>query len=215
MKWRSEAITRGAEAALGFLGKTGVARRFYLAGGTALALRLGHRVSRDLDLFSRTDKLALGERGRVLSELGRARRFALDEEKEGTIHGRLGGTHLSLFHYPYPLVRRSERYRGIEVVSLEDIGLMKLAAAIGRGIGRDFVDLYFLCQEVPLDRLLAMAPRKFPRTRDFVLQALKALVFFDDAEREPPPPTLRPARWHEIRGFFEAEVRRLSAREFG
>jgi hypothetical protein len=39
------------------MGRIDLVRPFYLAGGTALVLRLGHRVSVDLDLFANIEIL--------------------------------------------------------------------------------------------------------------------------------------------------------------
>jgi hypothetical protein len=52
-----EAVTAGSRELLATLGQLETLRPFYLAGGTALALRLGHRISVDLDLFAEIDTL--------------------------------------------------------------------------------------------------------------------------------------------------------------
>jgi hypothetical protein len=52
-----EAITVAMQTLLAFTGQQGFSSRFYLAGGTALALRVGHRQSVDLDFFSETDEV--------------------------------------------------------------------------------------------------------------------------------------------------------------
>jgi hypothetical protein len=52
-----EAVTREARQLLAILGQLPLLRPFYLAGGTALALRLGHRLSLDLDLFADIETL--------------------------------------------------------------------------------------------------------------------------------------------------------------
>ncbi|MBI3014309.1 MAG: nucleotidyl transferase AbiEii/AbiGii toxin family protein, partial [Candidatus Tectomicrobia bacterium] len=154
VRWHWEAVTPETQKVLKVLSshKT-ITSQFYLAGGTALGLRHGHRISRDLDLFSQSNTLDVGERGRVLSELSRLSQVSIQEEKEGTLHVILFKIHLSFFHYPYPLVRPGNRWKGVLVAANEDIGLMKIAAIIGRGLARDFVDLYFICQEIPLDTL--------------------------------------------------------------
>jgi len=89
---------------------------------------------------------------------------------------------------------------------------MKLGAIIGRGSKKDFIDLYAICRRVPLARLLALGRRKFPEARDFPLQALKALCFFDDAQRDPPAVTAAAWRWDEIKVFFTREARALTQR---
>ncbi len=89
---------------------------------------------------------------------------------------------------------------------------MKLGAIIGRGSRKDFVDLYVICQELPLTRLLALGRRKFKRSHEFTLQALKALCFFEDAEQDPPVVTPVPVAWERVKQFFIHAVRVHTAR---
>jgi len=89
---------------------------------------------------------------------------------------------------------------------------MKVGAVIGRGSRKDFVDLHEICQRIPLSRLLALAPRKFKDSRDFTLQALKALSFFEDAEKEPPVVAVKPFDWGRSKAFFVRAVQVLAER---
>ncbi|MFH2103406.1 MAG: hypothetical protein ABIJ39_08665 [Chloroflexota bacterium] len=50
-----------------------------------------------------------------------------------------------------------------------------------------------ICQRQPLRGLLDLAPRKYPRMRDFEAQVVKRLVYFERAEQDEPPPLLEPA----------------------
>jgi len=182
-----EAVPEPARAVLELLGQTEVAEQFYLAGGTGLALLLGHRISADLRLFSRDNSLSWTERRELLRALaefwsGDALRVAL--EKDGTLIVALQGVTTSLFNYRYPLICPIRPLiRNLGLASLEDIGLMKVGAIIGRGTKRDFVDLFFVTKEVPLERLLELGATKFAHVRDLPLQALKALAYFADADR--------------------------------
>ena len=194
------------------LGETAVLRDFYLAGGTGLALLRDHRRSVDLDFFSRTNHLDAAGRRALLAALGRLPRWRLIDAKEGTVHGQVGSVRVSFFWYPEPLVKPLIRRGRIRIASLEDIGLMKLGAIIGRGSRKDFVDLYVICRELPLSRLLALGRKKFKASRDFTLQALKALSFFEDAQQDPPAVTPAPLAWDTVRNFFIREVRALTKR---
>lgn len=189
-----------------------VTRAFYLAGGTGLALLLNHRRSVDLDFFSRTNRLDFEGRGILERQLRRLPRWSVVEAKDGTLHGRVGRTRVSFFHYDVPLVRPLIHRGRLQIASLEDIGLMKIGAIIGRGSRKDFVDLYAICRRVPLRQLLTLSRRKFPTSRDFTLQAFKALSFFEDAEREPSI-EFPLATWDHVKAFFIREVRML-ARQF-
>ena len=194
------------------LAEAGLFREFYLAGGTGLALLIGHRRSVDLDFFSRANHLDSDGRRSLLIRLKPFREWELLEAKEGTVQGRIGAVRVSFFWYPEPLVGPLVRKGAVRIASFEDIGLMKLAAVIGRGSRKDFVDLYAICRRVPLERLLALGPRKFKDVRDFPLQALKALCYFDDAQREPPVVSPRPVSWDRVEAFFSRSARSIGGR---
>ncbi|MBI3323474.1 MAG: hypothetical protein HYZ95_03310, partial [Candidatus Omnitrophica bacterium] len=123
-----------------------------------------------------------------------------------------GRVKVSFFWYDVPLARPLIRRGGLRIASPTDIGLMKIGAIIGGGSRKDFVDLYAICRRIPLRRLLSRGPRKFRDSRDFTLQALKALSFFEDAEREPPLLGV-PWAWSRVKAFFESEVRSLAKAE--
>ena len=182
---------------------------FYLAGGTGLALRLGHRSSLDLDLFSADRLLARSDRMALKKDLEASGKVEILEEKDGTCHLRLGKTAVSLFHYPYKLLKPPSEWTRLKVASGEDIAAMKLSAVISRGSKKDFVDLFFLCRTHKAADLFKWAERKFPGHPNFSVQAAKALVYFEDAEKEPMPRMLKPAAWTEIKAFFEKEIPRL------
>ena len=204
MKWHEEVLdAAGNAAAVRLAAATG---SFYLAGGTALALRLGHRVSLDLDLFSARNKLGAKERRTLLDALKASGPLKIKGAKDGTCHLDLGGTPVSLFHYAYPMLGRPQSWRGLEVASLEDIAAMKLSAVLGRGSKKDFIDLYELCQRPGLDRVMKTAGRKFPLHTDLPLQAARALLYFEDAEKEPMPRMLGTTTWKDMKSYFEGAI---------
>ena len=213
MSQRSEAVPPVLRRVLVQLAAAGITQDFYLAGGTGLALLLSHRRSVDLDFFSRTNRLDAEERRALLTKLRRLGRWTLREAKDGTVQGRIGRVRVSFFWYPERLIRPLVRQGPIRIASMEDIGLMKIGAIIGRGSRKDFVDLYAICQQIPLSKLLPMVKKKFTDTRDFALQAFKALVFFEDAEHDPPLIMTAPIPWEYVKRFFTKEVR-LLAREY-
>ncbi len=190
--------------------EVGAIEKFYLAGGTGLALLLEHRRSVDLDFFSRTNRLDFVGRQHLLASLRQSPTWKILEASNGTLQGRVDGIRVSFFWYPEPLVRPLIRHERLHIASLEDIGLMKIGAIIGWGSRKDFVDLYAICQRVPLRKLLMLGRRKFRDVSDFRLQSLKALNFFQDAEQEPPLMMITPVNWDDVKTFFTAEVRQLA-----
>ncbi|MEK7388173.1 MAG: nucleotidyl transferase AbiEii/AbiGii toxin family protein [Elusimicrobiota bacterium] len=204
MKWHDEVLNKAGHAAAARI--AAATREFYLAGGTALALWLGHRMSLDLDLFSADNPLGSEQRRVLFEALQASGSLKIKEEKNGTCHLDLGGTMVSLFHYATPMLGRVQTWRGLTIASLEDIAAMKLSAVLGRGSKKDFIDLYALCRHIGLEQVMATAERKFPRHADFPLQAARALVYFEDAEKDPTPKMLTPASWEGVKTYFEGEI---------
>lgn len=190
---------------------------FYLAGSAALALYTGHRPVADLDLMTNTNRLVSAERRDLLADLSAADpETEVETARDGYFFVRLaGGVGVRFYYYPYPLVRPFEDFDGLAVASGLDLGLMKLGAVISRGTRRDFVDLFFLCRQVPIEDLLAAAEDKFGHVRDFPLQALKGLADLSQVEGEPMPRLTQPLSWDEVLAWAQSEVRRLGRDKVG
>jgi hypothetical protein len=183
---------------------------FYLAGGTGLCLRLAHRRSVDIDLF-RQDEF---EPNVALEELRAAGVIAENVQMtRNTLSFEVNGVPTSLMTFPYPIIHPPEPGAGVAVASLEDIAAMKVEAIASRGARKDFVDLYFICHEgMGLGGAFSAFGHRFASAHPDIAHRLKALVFFDDAEREPELLMLKDAPWSAVRSYFETEVRALWAR---
>ena len=182
-------------------------RRFYLAGGTALGLRHGHRRSVDFDWF-RPDAFS----GRRLTTSLEDRFGAIERLPSGpsTLYVRLYGVTASFFKLPYELLEPVEPTPwGFGLASDRDIAAMKLEAIAGRGARKDFVDLYLLCTKgLALEAIFDLFERKYGAGRIERYHRLRALAYFDDAEREPMPDMIAPIAWADVRAFFEKEAAR-------
>ncbi len=189
------------------LGESELLGRAALGGGTALALRLGHRVSQDLDFFTREqfdEKL-------LLPRLAGVAPFNLDRTSWGTILGGFGDIRFSLFYYDYPVLAAPDRFQGIDILDIPDIAAMKIAAIASRGVKRDFVDLFFICREcLSLSEAVELYDRKYANLSATGVHILKSLTYFDDAEDEELPLMLKDVDWDRIKDFFRGKVKRLS-----
>jgi hypothetical protein len=211
-----EALAPAAQEILGRLASRPWAEEIYLAGSAALALHLGHRPVRDLDLMSATNRLNSPERRDLLGELlALEPATEVETARDGYLYTRLGAVGVRFFYYPYPLVDPFADAAGIAVASLADLGLMKIAAVASRGTRRDFVDLFLLCREIPLEELLGRSGDKFGHVRDFPLQALKGLADLSQVEGEPMPKLALPLEWGEVEAWLREEVRRLGRERVG
>lgn len=201
-----ESISAKVQANLELVGRTPLATRFYLAGGTAIALHLGHRHSYDLDFFSPApfDK---GDPRRFLSHLGR---LAVEQEDEGTFLGTLNDVRISFFIYPYRLLASPVLFGTVRIAAPKDLVVMKLDAIAARGKKRDFIDLYFMCRDfLPLREMLPLIEQKYEGVKYNFTHLLKSLVYFEDAEADPMPEMLKPVSWPDVRCFFEQEAQTL------
>ena len=200
-------LTEAQQAVLELLSRIDEVRTFYLAGGTALALHLGHRRSRDFDLFRGTDFLPQD----LVSALRDTGEVRVLQEAAGTLTVMLHEVPASFFRYDYPLLRPlRESSWGLSLADPEDIAAMKLAALAGRGSRKDFVDLYVYTREVaPLEHTFARFREKYRGVSVDPYHLVRSLAFFEDAEVEAMPDMLIPVAWDQVTAFFRAEATRL------
>ena len=186
------------------LKKAKILRNFYLAGGTGLALQLGHRISLDLDFFTKEDidtKILIQK----IKNLGK---FSVEKEAEDTLIGIFEGTRMTFLKYDYPLLFPLKEIEKIKVADARDIGCMKISAISSRGMKKDFIDLYFLCQKmISLGELLKLFKKKYKSIDYNLMHILKSLVYFEDAEKDPLPKMILPVSWEEVKKFFKAEIK--------
>ncbi len=156
---------------------------FYLAGGTGLALQIGHRDSIDFDFFKAKSFLTDELFKKILLVFSGKKVKNIQEEKDTLSVLVDDKVKMSFFTYRYPLLEPFIQSEYFNLCSLLDIGCMKLSALISRAMQKDYVDLYFISQKVGLDRLLSAVEKKFPML-DYNL-VLKSLVYFEDLVEEP------------------------------
>jgi hypothetical protein len=176
---------------------------FYLAGGTALALQLGHRQSIDFDFFKRTSL----DREIIKKNLGDLGTMELYSEDKDTIHAGIDGIRISFFTYGIPILGDFLKYKNALIAPMLDIALMKLAAISGRGSKKDFIDLYFLLTYFELSDLLKKFHVKFGKESTNIYHLLKSLVYFDDAEDQPLPVMIKPISWAEVKQHIVGQVK--------
>lgn len=184
---------------LKFLKKYG----FYLAGGTGLALQIGHRTSLDFDFYTQKkfdpDKLFF-----VLKN--KFKKIFLLQKAEGTLIVKINQILVSFFEYPYSLILPLIKFCQFPpLASKEDIGAMKIIAISTRGTKRDFIDIYFLLQEFSLKEILDFAIKKYPKFNIYI--ALTALTYFFDAEKEKRSYLLiKKVSWEKVKKFLISRV---------
>lgn len=174
-----------------------ILKSFYMAGGTSLALQLGHRKSVDLDFFS--SKYPANEK--LLQALVKYKPV-ITQQIKGSLDLFIDEVKVSFFEYPYPLLERTILFKQIHLAGVLDVACMKLAAIAQRGARKDFVDLYVILQKFKLTEILVAFERKYRDVDYPKLHILKSLVYFDDAEMDPEPDYITPIKWEDVKAFF-------------
>ena len=120
----------------------------YLGGGTAIAVHLRHRPSRDLDFFFHEDTVDLD---RLAERLGAHGPFAITQRAPGTLNGLFGETRLQFLRAglqrPERRLEPTTLVEGLQIAALGDLLAMKLNAIAGRAQLRDYFDLMTIEQQ--------------------------------------------------------------------
>ena len=173
---------------------------FYLVGGTALALQIGHRKSIDLDFFSKNPFHQDSLKQILINEFN-AQILGL---AENAITGVIDSIKFDFITHQYQPLKPLNMFDNIRLSSLEDIAAMKLNAVRNRGSKKDFVDIYFLLEKFSLSQLLKMVNEKYPNHVDIL--TLKSLVYFEDADKQPNCDMIIHKPWNEIKEKLQQEV---------
>lgn len=213
--WRTDALPRATRRALDHLSaETWLKKsRWYLAGGTALALHVGHRASVDLDFFSPQSVFSTA---RLLTHFPRGA-WKTDRVGEGTVYGSLLGAKVSFLAYPFFRTGQPYSWYGaVRLLDPRDLAVMKIVAISQRGRKRDFVDLYWYCRNrESLADVMRRLPDQYPTVAHDYHHILKSLTYFVDAEGDAMPPLFFRASWSGIKQYFTAEVPRVARELLG
>lgn len=178
---------------------------FHLVGGTALALRYGHRTSIDLDLFCE-EKF---NHGRIIEAL--IREFGSDFRYEGDnspigIFCFIENIKVDLIYYPHPIIKNGEDEENLRLYSSEDIAAMKMNAILGRGKKKDFWDMNELFHHFSVEEIIGFYYRKFPNQM-LLISMPQALTYFTDAEESETPVSLKGQTWESVKEHIQEKVR--------
>lgn len=199
-------LPNAAQDTLAVLGRSGLVDKAYLAGGTALALHLGHRESIDFDFFTRNtfDPIKLSKQ---LSEIGL---FTQTFAKGISLIGEFNGVKMSYFQYDYPLLENTTFFEGVAIAHMHDIAAMKLVAICDRSTKKDYVDLYTLVHHgLSLDAMFELYEKKYQKFESNKFTIIKSLTYFDEAQNDSMPKMFTPLSWDTVQSFLVAESMRL------
>lgn len=212
-----EAVPQHVASLLSKLNSFPLPNNTYMAGGTAVTLYLGHRISIDIDLFTEEHFLT----GSIIDTIKKVQVVQIEDvsDKDSLIV-EVEGVRFSIFYYPYPFLEPlyyDDIYR-ISLASLTDIAAMKTVAIVQRGTAKDFVDLKAIMEttNMSLDQLISATLKKYGTREDYTYHIKRGLVFFDDAEKGLKDVVLLKesslqhpidkSEWEDVKRFFIQKV---------
>jgi len=181
---------------------------FYLAGGTALALQIGHRISIDFDLFSEKEisKTLLSKIRKIFQ--GYKIDIRVNHSEELTIY--LNEHKVTFVRYPYPIILNIVDLEGIKILSALEIAASKAYVLGRRASYKDYVDLYFILRDkcCSLEDIIKIAQKKYKDEFDPRL-FLEQLIYLEDIRDLDIQFIKKPVTKNQIREFFEQEIRKI------
>ncbi len=172
-------------------------KSFSLVGGTALALRYGHRSSVDLDLFSHE----MLNYAKIIDEFEASfqNRFVYKQQQiQFGIFCFIDDVKVDIVHFPHRPIAAIEERESIRMYSSADISAMKIQAILGRAQKKDFWDFYELLRHYPLQQLIDWHKQKYP-SQMLAISIPHALTYFADAEESEPPVSFKNQTWENIK----------------
>lgn len=170
----------------------------YLAGGTAIALQIGHRKSFDLDFFTKSEFNEIQWEQKFIKIWD----FHTLQRDWQTITGQIKDIKLSIFYYKYKLIDKPTKFGSNFIASLADLAAMKLDTVISRGTKRDFIDIYFLAKKFGLTKLFEFYQEKYRNFEEREIMIKKSLIYFKEADKDEMPNMLVNIKWNDVKNFF-------------
>ena len=185
-------------------------KKYYLAGGTALALQTGIRESFDFDFFIQTEF----DENLLIQELEEIGELEVTVCRKGTVHAILNGVQVTFLHFENNLVEdkvTTEDIRGLYLASIKDIAIMKLIAISQRGTKKDFFDLYYICNNcnITIKDILDILEKKYDKNKINYLHIIQSLAYFEDAEDENLPKVFIKYDWDTIKKYYINEQKKI------
>jgi hypothetical protein len=176
---------------------------FQLAGGTALALHLGHRASIDLDLFSNGSF----DEGRIMESLQQDYKLTLLYTASGTLKSIINDVNVDIIAHRYPNLEEPHVSGDIRLYSVPDIIAMKLnAISVSGQRSKDFIDVYYALEKYNVSQIVSFYRNKYNQPGD--MHILKSLIYFDDVDLSDWPVLIKEPElaWSQVKKRIEKAV---------
>lgn len=181
---------------------------FYLVGGTALALQIGHRISVDFDLFSKKDiSMTLLPKVKRIFEGSKIRNLINHSEQLSVM---INNIKIDFVKYKFPLILKPVEFEGVKILQIPEIAAAKAYTLNRRGTLKDYVDLYFILKEKhsTFEQIKKIAEKKYKEEFNVRL-FLEQLVYLDDVKKMDIQFLKKTVSKEEIKNFFQNEVKKI------
>jgi len=162
------------------LNKSSLFENYFLVGGTALSLQIGHRISEDIDLFTRQDI----NKDEIIDFMNKkfAGNVQITNIQNLILQMVVNGVKVDFVKYDFPLIEEVFNENGIKYLGIKDISAMKLLATANRGNhAKDFVDIFFLLKKMSLTEMFDYFRQKFNQIDVSIVK--RSLIYFDDVPK--------------------------------
>lgn len=182
---------------------------FYLVGGTSLSLRLGHRMSVDIDLFTNAmyGSLDFSVYEKFFQEnypyyyctdktdlVGFGRSYYIGESSDENIKIDL--------YYHEEIINPCDIIENIRIANLDDVVSMKVDVISRKGRKKDFWDLHELLNTYTINQMLELHKQRHEYTHDRN-QIIANFTDFTEADEDLDPICLKGKVWELIKLDFD------------
>ena len=199
-----ETIEPGTFSLLKMLMELPSLKPFSLVGGTALALRYGHRSSVDLDLFFHEKFDHTSIENKLVNEFGDDFDYESGHKKFG-IFCYINTIKVDIVYFPHLPISEFVTEDNIRMYSSADIAAMKIQAILGRAQKKDFWDLHELLQHYPLQQLMDWHKQKYP-SQMLAISIPNAITYFTEADDSDTPKSFKGQTWEKVKDGIKRVV---------
>ena len=183
---------------------------FYLAGGTALALQIGHRTSVDFDLFCQDNipKKLLVEVTKIFPEFKGDISPLINNPEELSL--LINEVKITFLNYPFPVLNNFVDWDGLKMLDIPELSATKAYTIGCRGLFKDYIDLFFVLSGdyANLDQIMQLADKKYGKEFNSRL-FLEQLIYLDDVEETGIIFLKQPVDKKQIEAFFVQQVKQI------
>lgn len=175
-------------------------KEFYLVGGTAIALHLGHRRSIDFDLFKFSP---IKPKSIIQTISGFEYKYIIARRVTEQLNVTINDVKFTFYQYPFKINAAEYLEDILRLPNLLDLAAMKAYALGRRSKWKDYVDLYFILKEhFSIQQISERTTWLFGQL--FSEKLFRAqLSYFDDIDyTEPVEFLVQPVPIDEIKSFL-------------